>query len=189
MSSRLESDLNLFHSRNIFLSTKTILLTGEVGEEMFSEFIKNLHALDSVTGNITVKLMSEGGCLTTARAIYDAIVGAKNHITGVAYGEVASSGSIIFQAFDERIMTPSSRLLLHVGEEGIPTNHPKNVEAMFNNHRIDETWIENVYLEKIKQKKKRYTRQQMKDLIIFDRFIYTKEAIELGLCDSVGDNQ
>jgi ATP-dependent protease ClpP protease subunit len=49
--------------------------------------------------------------------------------------------------------------------------------------------MEDIYMERIKEKKKRFTRQKMKDMLIWDKYISPKEAIELGLVDKLGDPQ
>jgi len=187
--SKFEEQLNLFHSKNIFLPTRTLMLLGEVDEDMFSEFMKNLHALDSTSGPINVKLMSEGGSVTDARAIYDAIKSCKNLIRGICYGEVASAATVILQAFDTRVMTPSSKLMLHVGQESAPMEHPKNVEALLSNHRDDQAWMENIYLESLKNKDKKFTRKKLQSMILFDKYLSAKESLELGLIDEIGDPQ
>lgn len=189
MADSFKDYLTLFHERGVFIPTKTIKLFGEVDDDMLDNFICNVHALDSITGEITIKLSSEGGCLTTARAIFDIIKGCKNLVRIIVYGEAASAATIILQAADIRIMTENSKLMIHVGTEGVARDHPRNVDAIYNENRVDEKWIEDKYLERIKEKKPRFTRQQLKDMLIWDRTLKPKEALELGLIDSIGETQ
>ncbi len=189
MSDTFKDYIDQFCNHGIFIPTKTINLSGDVDEALYDMAICGLHALDSKTGEITIKLMSDGGSVAIARGIVDLIRGCKNRVTVICYGEVSSAGTIILQAADHRVMSENSKLMLHVGNEGVPTDHPRNVDRLVEQHRIDEKWIEDQYLNKIKEKKKRFTRQQLKSLITWDRSFSPKEALEFGLIDSIGECQ
>jgi ATP-dependent protease ClpP protease subunit len=185
----IKDDLALFHNSNIFFPTRTLYLSGEITDELFDQFIKNIHALDCTSGPISIKLMSPGGSVSTARAIYDAISGTKNISRIICYGEVASAATIILQAPDVRIMTPSSKLLIHIGEEGFGMSHPRNIDNAVAACRADQKWFEDIYLENIKLVQPRFTRKQLQKLLVFDTYLTAKEAIELGLADEIGDPQ
>lgn len=187
--SSFKEHLSQFHENCVFVETKTIVLVGEVDEDMFEMLVKNLHALDTKSGDITIKLMSEGGSVAVARGIYDIITGCKNIVRIQCYGEVASSATIILQAADVRIMSPNSKLMIHVGEESAPRSKPKDIDRLVQEHRKDEIWMENIYLEKIKQKKPRFTRKKLKDMLEYDTYLSPKEALDLGLCDKIGELQ
>lgn len=189
MSDKLKDYIDQFHDKGVFLPTKTIMLTGEVDQCMYESALASIHALDSTHGDITIKLMSEGGDIGVARGIYDAIIGCKNYVRIICYGEVASAATIILQAADKRVMTESSRLMVHAGKESIPLDHPRNVERLYTQYRDDEKWIEDIYLKRIKEKKPKFTRQKLKDLLVWDKYLKPKEALELGLIDSVGEIQ
>jgi len=187
--SKIRDDIEHLHQYGIYIPTKTILITGEVNEEMYERVMSNLHILDSTTGEITIKLKSEGGDVVDGRAIYDAIKNCKNAVRCIVYGECSSAASFILQAADTRIMTNNSFLMLHVGEEGHTINHPRNIERWHEFYRYLETWSEDVYLARIKEKKKRFTRNQLKSMLQWDKIIKPKEALELGLIDSIGEIQ
>lgn len=189
MSDKLKDYLDQFHDKGVFIPTKTIMFTGSVDEDMYQSALANIHALDSVSGDITIKLMSDGGDVSVARAIYDLIRNCKNIVRIQAYGVVASAATIILQAGDKRVMSPNSLLLVHAGSEGIPTDHPRNVDSLYKQYRVDEQWMHGVYLEKIKEKKKRYTKQKLEDLLVWDRYLSPKEAVELGLACEIGELQ
>ncbi len=187
MSDKLKEQLDQFHDKGVFLPTKTIMLTGEVDEDMYEKAMANIHALDSTTGPITVKLMSGGGDVSIARALYDSFRGCKNIVRIQAYGEVASAATIILQAADERVMGESSILMIHVGNENIPDEHPRNVDRLYHQHRAEEKWMEDIYLKRIKEKKKRFTREQLRDKLVWDTYLTAKEALDLGLIDKIGE--
>lgn len=187
MSEKLKENIDLFFDKGIFIPTKTLMLTGEVDEDMYHSAMVGIHSLDSMTGEITIKIMSPGGDTDIARAIYDAIAGSKNYVRIQAYGEVASAATIIMQAADHRVMSPNSKMMIHVGSEGLPTDHPRNVDVLYNEHRKDEKWIEDSYLSRIKEKKPRYTRQKLRTLLTWDKYLSPKEALEMGLIDEIGE--
>ena len=189
MSDKLKEYIDQFHDHNVFLPTKTINLSGDVDEDLYNTALCNLHSLDSTHGEITIKLMSDGGSVAIARAIFDLIKNCKNRVKIICYGEVSSAGSIILQAADTRIMSNNSKLMLHVGNEAIPNEHPRNIDKMYEQHRIDEKWIEDIYLSRIKEKKKRYTRHQLKSMLTWDTSFGPKDALDLGLIDDIGVDQ
>lgn len=189
MSTSFKELVSEFHSNHVFLETKTIVVVGEVDEDMFQMLAKNLHALDSKTGEITIKLMSDGGSVSAARGIYDLIRGCKNVVRIICYGEVSSSATIILQAADRRIMTPNSKIMVHTGLEYIPQSLPRNADRVMEEHRKDEKWMEDIYLQKIKQNKPRFTRKQLKYLLEYDTYLNAKEALEFGLIDHIGEIQ
>ena len=189
MSDKVKDYAGQLFDNSVYIPTKTITLTGSVDEDMYNTAIKGLHLLDSYTGPINIKMYSNGGDLTVARALYDALRGCKNYVRVIVYGEAASAATIILQAADSRVMTPSSKLMVHVGAESIPEDHPRNVDQLYEQHRIDEKWIEDVYLKRIKEKKKRFTRHQLKSMLNFDKYLSPKEALESGLIDEIGEPQ
>jgi len=189
MSEKLKEYLELYHERGVFIPTKTFNLIGDVDEDMLKTATCNLHALDSTHGEITIKLISDGGSVSIARAIYDLIRGCKNVVRIICYGEVSSSATLILQAADKRIMTPNSKLMLHIGSEGIARDHPRNVDRQYSDYRKDEKWMKNIYLEKIKEVKKRFTNIKLDDILIWDTFLDPKKALELGLIDQIGEIQ
>lgn len=189
MSSSFKDHIELLHDNNIFIDTKTIVVVGDVDEDMFEMLAKNLHALDSKSGEITIKLMSDGGSVSAARGIYDLIRGCKNYVRIQCYGEVMSSATIILQAADKRVMAPNSKLMIHVGEESVPSDSPRNVDRLRDQHRVDETWMEDIYLKKIKEVKPRFTRKKLQSMLEYDTYLNAKEALELGLIDMIGEIQ
>jgi ATP-dependent protease ClpP protease subunit len=188
MSDKLKDSISLFHDHGIYTDRRTVTIIGSIDEAMFDRVFNNLHVLDAVDKPINVVICSEGGEVTHARGIYDAIRGCQSYVTTIVYGQASSSASIILQAGDHRICTPSSKVMIHVGEEGVPSDHPRNLDDQVRSYREDETWIEDRYLERIREKKKRYTRNQVKSLLQFNRTLSPKELEDLGLIDEIGES-
>lgn len=189
MSKEAKDYISQFHDYGIYLPTKTLMLTGEVDQLMLDTCLCNLHILDSSVGEVTIKLISDGGSVSVARAIYDLIRGMKNLVRIQCYGNISSAATLILQAADRRVMSPNSKMMLHLGYEGVAFDHPRTAERTYKENRAEEEWMYKVYLERIKEKKKRYTRKQLEDLLLFDTYLSPKECVELGLADEVGEIQ
>lgn len=186
MSTKIKDSIDNFHSSSIYLPTRSIRLSGEVDDDMLDTALKNLHALDSTNGTINIFLTTEGGDVDAGLAIYDAIKGCVNYVRVMVYGECSSAGTIIFQAGDERLMSPHSYLMVHIGTEGT-SGHPENKARWDEWYKKQEIMMENIYLAQIKKKKKRYSRNMLKSMLRFDTILTPKEAIEVGLADMVCD--
>jgi ATP-dependent protease ClpP protease subunit len=65
------------------------------------------------SGEIVMRITSDGGNATYGLAIYEMIRNAPSPVTTYAYGGVASAATMIFMAGKERIITCSSYLLIH----------------------------------------------------------------------------
>ena len=95
-----------------------------------------------------------------------------------------SMGSIILQAGDLRIMSPNARIMIHYGTWG-HHDHPKIVRSWAKEGERFDKWMVNLYLEKIREKRPRYTRKQVDKLCDFDTILTAEEAIALGLADRI----
>jgi ATP-dependent protease ClpP protease subunit len=129
--------------------------------------------------------------LNSGRAIYDAIKFSSNVVRIVCFGTVMSCGTLILMAGDHRIMTPNSKLMLHSGQEGLSQDHPRNIDQAYANLRDDEEFLETIYLDRLnekqrKDKKKLLTSKTVRDLITWDRYMNSTEALKLGLITSIG---
>jgi len=161
----------------------------EVGESgvdyaMAERVIKNLHFLDRSEGEITIIMNNIGGDVYHGMAIFDAIKACENEVTIIAYGHAMSMGSVIMQAADTRIMTPNARMMLHYGYGG-HNDHLKNLYKHIDELKKLDKIINQIYLEKIKEKKPRFTMKQLEEKMNFDWFLDAKESIEFGLCDKI----
>lgn len=183
--------IHLFHNNNIDVTTKTMTLFGEVDEEMALSAVKNLHILNQTNGTISIYLNTPGGSISDGRVIYDCIKYSSNVVNIYCFGEVYSCGTLILMAGDNRVMLPSSKLLLHSGNEGLSQEHPRNIDQAYANLRDDEKYLENTYLNRMnekrkKDKKKMLTTKDIRDLITWDRYVLPEEALQLGLITSIG---
>lgn len=169
----------------IYPSARSLFLVGDIDEELAEKFLKNIIALSEKSEDIYVYIMSNGGDVSAGRAIYDAILACECNVTAIVYGYACSAASFILQAADHRVLMPNAYIMIHVGSEGHDENHPQNIKAWRGFYDFLEDWMEKVYLERIKERKPRFTKRKVKELLVWDKIIQGKEALELGLVDEV----
>lgn len=188
MSDKIRDYLSIYHDYGMYYPSRSIDIFGDIDQEKSQNIIRNLTVLDLSPGTIEIKLMSEGGCVVSGLAIYNAIKSCTNNVRIMCYGEVSSMATIILQAADERVMKPDSFLMLHVGSEQSGDMHPRAKEQWDKFMKALEVRMEDIYLAKIKEKKKKFTRKQLQEMILFDRIFTPKEACEHGLIDSIDNS-
>ena len=186
MSDKVNNMIEQIHEKAICYDTKTLKIFGDIDKDMKDKVVSNLHILDQTHGEVTILLSTEGGCVTSGLEIIDAIRAMKNHVRIIAYGEVASMGSVIFQAADtgRRLMMPNSYLMLHEGDAELSGNRANRQAYKRLLERDEETCIK-MYLKKIKEVRPRFTKKQLNDKLQTDWILFPKEAIEFGLADKI----
>jgi len=191
-------DISHFHAHDLHIPTRTLwmgsLSVDEEGNQsgtdihMAERLVKNLHVLeiasDKAEDPIVILMENPGGNWDAGMTIYDAIHACKNHVTIVCFGEVMSMGSIILQAADERIMAPNSEMMIHYGEDGF-FGDPKSFMNWAKRSERLRTKMEDIYLEKMKEKDGSKNRRHIKALLDEDTILTPELAIELGLADKI----
>lgn len=164
-----------------------------VNAALSEQVIKGLHLLERADpeGNkpITVFINTPGGSEFEGLAIYDALKSCKSHVTGIVYSKAWSMGSYILQACDERIMAPSSSIMIHEGTLDLPPNeHPRIVKAWFKHYfDVIEPRLDNILLERIREKQPDFQLKKLKEYLKFDTIFTPEQSIELGLADKILD--
>jgi ATP-dependent Clp protease protease subunit len=188
-----------FHDYGIYVPTRTLYMGSEnvATESDFAEsgcdaimaerMIKNLHVLESLSKEpITIFCNNVGGDEYHCFAIYDSIKACKSHVTIKVRGHAMSAGSIILQAADERIISPSSRQMIHYGTWGV-TDHSKTYQKWAEEGRKIDSWMENMYLERIKAKHPMFKLSKIQKMLDHDTFFNAQESVSIGLADKVED--
>lgn len=185
-SVKLRENIELLHQYGIYEPSKTIIQFGEINSDSADAFIANLHLADLIPGTVSIKFSTGGGCVTSGLMMYDAIRAMKNYVRIICYGEVASMGTVILQAADERVMMPHSYLMTHYGVDSNPEDHPFNNKALRRINDYLEKKCQKIYMDKIKEVKPRYTYSKMeKELLLFDTYLTPDKVIGYGLADRV----
>lgn len=188
-------DIDKWHDSGLYIPTRHIYIGSEHADDELNEAgcdyfmaeraIKNLHILESINKEpITIILNNIGGDEYHCFAIYDSIRLCKSHITIKVFGHAMSAGSIILQSADERLMAPTSRQMIHYGTWGI-NDHAKTTQQWAKEGAKIDKWMEQMYLEKIKEKQPHFTLARLQRMLDHDTFLNAKESVELGLADKV----
>lgn len=190
-----KESVDRFFDYGIYLDQSTLYIGSQVLDEdtesgidalAAENAIKGLYLLDQkVETPITIILNSLGGDSLHAMAIYDAIKTCKNQVSIKIYGYGMSSAAWILQAADKRIMSKNSRLMIHTGTIALGESHPETSKRWMDQFAKDEVIFEDILLEKIREKKPKFTRQKLKNMLRFDTILTPQEALDLGLIDEV----
>lgn len=199
MSRRIvKDDIDKFFDCDIYVPTRTIYMgsasyDAEHGESgcdgaMAERVIKALHILDSSAPSgdkpITIIMNNIGGDEYHGFAIYDAIKACKNHVTIQVMGHAMSMGSIILQAADKRVMAPTSRQMIHYGTWGVH-DHAKTAQQWAKEGAKIDSWMENMYLARIRQKRKSFNLESLQKMLDHDTFLTAEESVKMGLADEI----
>lgn len=185
MAKRLvRDDIDKFLDHDVDLGSRTILLTDDIGEFSVGNAIKALHVLDRSSGDITIKLCTDGGEWYSGMALYDVIAACQNKVIVLGMGKVMSMGSIILQAADERVLLPNTTVLVHYGFDGF-LGHVKDLERRAKESARASKVMEDIFLDRIHAKHPKFTREQFKRKFAFDVYMSAHEAIDLGLADRI----
>lgn len=193
-------DIDKFHDYNLYVPQRTIYMGSEHVSEgddfsesgceafMAERIIKNLLILDAQSGDpITIIMNNIGGDEYHCFAIYDAIKACRSHVTIKVFGHAMSAGSIILQAADTRIMAPTSRQMIHYGTWGIHDHAKTSIKWAVEGEKING-WMEQMYLEKIREKQTAHSLERLKKMLDHDTFLTAQESVDLGLADEVLKN-
>jgi len=193
----VDGNIDHWFNNNISLPTKTLWIGSSsyssddgsgigVNYSMSESVIKGLHVLESLNNSepITIIMNNPGGCWYNGMAIYDYIKRCVCTVNIEVYGEASSMGTVILQAADKRSISPNSSFFIHYGEDGYE-GHSKNFERWAEQSKHVNKQMEDIYLNKIRNKKPKYTRAKLQELLKYDTFMTAKETVDLGLADEI----
>jgi len=182
-------DVDKLFDYGIYIPTKTLITVGDSDEEVAANIMKGLHVLDTIRPEepLTVKLNNCGGDEYHGMAIYDAIRACKSKVVIIGMGNVHSMGSVIFQAGDERVMSPNAKQLIHYGTPLMADAelHAKSQWSWTKECKKFSAWMEQMYLEKIHEKHPTYKLKKLQELLNFDTVLDARESVNLGLADKI----
>jgi len=158
-----------------------------ITEKTCQKFIKGLIVLDRKDKHkpITIILNSPGGYTEYGFAIYDAIKNCQSPTIVDVYGQAYSIASIILQAGTVRRASRNSTIMVHYGTLQTPEQNTKSSERVIEQCKKHEVIMEKIYLDKIKEKKVKFSLNKLKKRLAFDWFMSPKEALEFNLIDEI----
>lgn len=177
--------LEIIQNHGIDPDRRIIYLTSDIDQECAAQFIKNINYLSAVEGDITVYIMTAGGYWTSGMAIYHAIKQCKNKTIGIAMGDCSSMGSVILQAFDERLAFDDTTFLIHPGTTSADEN--SFVPNFINQARYEEEILERMYKIYFSRAEKTVNMKfkKFKDYFAVDKYLNSNMALEMGLLDEI----
>lgn len=184
MATKFEDSLELFHDCGFHSPSRTILFFGDIDDTNTEKFIKNIIGLDSTAGDITVNLYSGGGDLDNCYAMYDVVRACQNEVTCRVIGMACSAATILLQAFDKRIITENSFLMLHKSSIELPDQKIDDAEVWMKKCKDDTLKFIKIYQEKIAQVNP-ITTKRLYTLLSNDLILSPKEALEWNLVDEI----
>jgi ATP-dependent Clp protease protease subunit len=186
--SRNREDLDRWFDFSVYAPKRLLYIgdgEGEVDANMHELAIKGLTFLDSWSeAPITIYLNTLGGDWYHGMGIYDTIQSLRSHVTIIVTGYATSMGSLILQAGDHRVMGRHSVLMIHDGSEDLHSDC-KSVEAWADQTKKVRKRMYEIYLERIRQTRSRYTMKQVENLCSHDTIFTPEEAIGFGLADAI----
>ena len=96
--------------RGIFIFQKEV---NSVSVEKIMRKMLELHFDENFADPIQIMLNSPGGLVSSGFALIDLMRFIKNPVRTIAMGEIASMGTMIFIAGDERIITSNTSVMIH----------------------------------------------------------------------------
>lgn len=167
------------------LNNRTIMLTGEVNDEMAADFASKMLFLTREKAPVDIILDSPGGSVNAGLVIYDIIQECDGKIPINIYcmGMAASMGAVILAGGQKgrRYILPHSKCMIHEplirdGVGGSATSISKTAESILETKKIT-----NGILAKHTGK----TAREIDEATSFDNYMNANEAIEFGLCDEI----
>ena len=179
-SGRQETDL-----KTKLLSERTIMVTGDIDDEMANDFVMQMLYLTKSDDPIDIIINSPGGVVTEGLIMYDLIQQCDGVIPINMYcmGTAASMAAVLLAGGQKgrRYILPHSKCMIHEpliqkGIGGSATSIKKTADSI-----LETKAITNGILAKHTGK----TIEEIDEATSYDNFMNAEEAIEFGLCDEI----
>jgi ATP-dependent protease ClpP protease subunit len=201
---RQNHNIDQIHNYSIDIKSREIFLHSsmEGGEEeggidyrSATLLHKNLRYLTSMSYEpIIIHMHIPGGEWSDCMSMYDAISLCESPIGILVYSRAESSGSIILQAADTRIMMPSSYMLIHYGFTSLDTEHKAAISSLEWSQKEAIKMVD-IFTDKFMEskifKEKNWKRPIAKKHILSqldnktDWILYPQECIDYGFSDGI----
>ena len=128
---------------------------------------------------IKIFLHTDGGDVTAMNALIDAITLSKTPCATIAMGKIFSAGAMIFLSAKERLLFPTSRVMIHKGSSGIISDVNKIIDYSKFLEKDNEVTKEFI-LKNTKITPKKYKEVEDKDL-----YLFPNECIDMGIATKI----
>ena len=173
-------------------NARTILITGEIDEEMAHEMTEELFVLGQDPGDVTLLITSYGGQVDAGGAIIRAIRSVQRAgctVTGEVRGYAMSMAALILQSCDVRFVAREDIVMVH-GFTGMAIGDVRNTEADAKMTRRLTTIYSEFMAERNTAEDEKYHSQDYWKAVLEDakpNYFFGEEALESGLVDSLID--
>ena len=131
---------------------------------------------------IKIFLHTDGGDVSSMNALIAAIMLSKTPVVTIAMGKIFSAGAMIFLASNERLLLPTSRVMIHKGSSGIISDVNKIIDYskfLEKDNELSKKFI----LERTNITAKKYKEVEDKDW-----YLLPQECIDLGIATKIVEN-
>lgn len=160
----------------------TVLLFDEIGGSMGVSARKFVDDIEAITAPvIKLRINSPGGSVRDAIAMHSALLHHPARIDGYVDSLAASAASIVAMAADELTMMPGSEMMIHdasMMSDGTAEDMRK--AAVFLDRHSDNA--ADLYARRAGG-----TREQWRELMLAETWMFGEEAVELGLATRVSE--
>lgn len=168
------------------LKRRRLTLIGGINEDALRTTLVAFDLLEARSRKRPIRLIfsSDGGESHACLGIYDRIKASPCEVTIECFGELYSSGTIILQAGDKRLLHPNTTFLIHYGTTSISANDtaPSVLSQVEFEKNIEQPRMEDIYLARTGSK---LSRAKLREYLNKDSFFTAERAVELGLADAV----
>jgi ATP-dependent protease ClpP protease subunit len=186
MASNKLDNIKTIHDEDIDVKNRRVYVFDDINNDTAKYLVQNLHFLDMSDGDINIYFNTNGGEWDDAIAMFNAIRNCKSRVLGHVIGTCSSSGSIILQACDHRIMHPYTSMLIHPGG----ASHDGTVRDFMSRAGWEAKVLDSmfeIYHNRMKLAKGEATTtlQLLKKKFNSDKYVFAYEALQLGLIDEI----
>ena len=163
---------------NTINTDRHILICGEFSSSTASDIICELEDLRSTTDPIYITICSPGGDASSALWVAEYLRSIPNWIIGIAGGECASAGLLIYCACDERWAFPAASFYQHhMILDGLVVANKSNM----NQAHASYTTILDSLIEIQRPAFSKLSKKEYEKWSGIDKFFTAQEAIKIGL--------
>lgn len=171
-------------SSSVDVMNRHLYLIGEIDEQAAYRFITAFRTLDSTQGPILVTLCTPGGSVDFGFAIYDVIRMSNNIVVMEGIGTVMSMGSVILQAADARVLSPTCRFMIHNGSMDVQ-DHSFSIDQLKAASGEYEAMVGRMHRVLADRSKKNI--EEIKALCAKETFLSAEDTCKYGFADKVLD--
>lgn len=164
------------------LKERTIILSGEINNEMATKIVSELLCLDSIShDDINLYINSIGGNVIDGFAIYDTMNFVKSDVCTICIGEASSLGAILLLngAKGKRCALENSEIMIH---QPLGSVNGQATDIEITSKRINEIKEK---INKIISNKSGTPLKKVKNDVERDYYMNAKEAQTYGIIDNI----